>query len=51
VVLAGTVVEPNSIYGGIPAKKLKEMDKENKEMLGRIAGNYTTYASWFKSEK
>ncbi|MEO9485409.1 MAG: gamma carbonic anhydrase family protein [Ekhidna sp.] len=50
VVLAGTVVEENSVYGGIPGKKLKSMDKENKEMLGRIAGNYAMYASWFKSE-
>lgn len=50
VVLAGTIVEPNSVYGGIPAKKLKEMDDENKEMLGRIAGNYSMYAGWFKSK-
>ncbi len=49
VVLAGTVVDENSVYGGIPAKKLKEMDEGNKEMLGRIAGNYTMYAGWFKS--
>ena len=50
VVLAGTIVEPNSVYGGIPARKLKEMDDENKEMLGRIAGNYSMYAGWFKSK-
>ena len=50
VVKAGTIVEPDSVYGGIPARKLKEMDKENKEMLGRIAGNYNLYASWFKNK-
>lgn len=50
VVLSGTVVEPNSVYGGTPAKKLKEMDAENQEMLGRIAGNYKLYASWFKQK-
>lgn len=50
VVLAGTVVEPNSVYGGIPAKKLKTMDDSNKEMLGRIAGNYSMYAGWFKEK-
>ena len=50
VVLAGTVVDENSVYGGTPAKKLKEMDEENKGMLGRIAGNYSMYAGWFKSE-
>ena len=48
VVLAGSVVEENSVYGGIPGKKLKSMDEENKEMLGRIAGNYNMYAGWFK---
>ncbi|MEO1254618.1 MAG: gamma carbonic anhydrase family protein [Bacteroidota bacterium] len=48
VVLAGSVVEENSVYGGVPGKKLKAMDEENKEMLGRIAGNYAMYASWFK---
>lgn len=50
VVLAGTTVEENSVYGGIPAKKIKEMDMENKEMLARIAGNYSMYSSWFKKD-
>lgn len=51
VVLGGTIVEENSVYGGAPAKKLKEMDTDNRQMLARIAGSYTTYASWFKQEK
>ncbi|MEO9870490.1 gamma carbonic anhydrase family protein [Ekhidna sp.] len=51
VVLAGTVVDENSVYGGIPGKKLKTMDEENKEMLSRIAGNYSMYASWFKNQE
>lgn len=50
VVLAGTVVEENSVYGGVPGKKLKSMDEENKKMLARIAGNYKMYASWFKEK-
>ena len=48
VVLANQVITPNSVYGGIPAKKLKEAGNENKEMLERIARNYSMYASWFK---
>ncbi len=48
VVLVGTEVEPNSVYGGIPGEKIKTMDNENKEMLSRIASSYATYASWFK---
>jgi len=47
VVLAGTVVEPNTVYAGTPAKKVKAVDEKNKEMLGKIAGNYKMYASWF----
>ena len=27
----------------------KTMDHANKEMLGRIAGNYKIYADWFDS--
>lgn len=48
VVLAGTVVEENSVFGGIPGKKLKTMDENNKTMLNRIASSYKMYASWFK---
>ncbi|MFT6882432.1 MAG: carbonic anhydrase/acetyltransferase-like protein (isoleucine patch superfamily) [Marinoscillum sp.] len=51
VVLAGTIVESNSIYGGIPAKKIKELDEKNKEMLKRISNNYLKYAGWFKDEE
>ncbi|REE02130.1 gamma carbonic anhydrase family protein [Marinoscillum furvescens] len=51
VVLEGTVVEANSIYAGVPAKKVKEVDGKNKEMLKRIAGNYLKYANWFKNEQ
>ncbi len=51
VVLEGTIVESNSIYGGIPAKKIKELDEKNKEMLKRISNNYLKYAGWFKDEE
>ncbi|MEQ9307772.1 MAG: gamma carbonic anhydrase family protein [Marinoscillum sp.] len=48
VVLEGTIVEENSIYAGVPAKKVKDVDGKNREMLIRIAGNYLKYANWFK---
>lgn len=48
VVKPGTVVEKNEVFAGIPAKKLKNTDLENKKMLSRIAQNYPLYASWFK---
>lgn len=49
VVLEGTVVEPASIYAGVPAKKVKDIepDKISGE-IDRIANNYVKYASWFE---
>jgi len=47
VVLAGTVVEGNSIYAGMPAKKIKEVGPEMKEVFSRTANNYIMYAKWF----
>ncbi len=51
VILAGTVVENNSVFGGIPGKRLKSTDEDNKEMLGRISRNYSIYAGWFKKKE
>ncbi|MEM6643431.1 MAG: gamma carbonic anhydrase family protein [Bacteroidota bacterium] len=50
VVLAGTIVENDAVYGGTPAKKIKNVDPNNREMVNRIATNYTKYASWFQSQ-
>ncbi|MEX1192157.1 MAG: gamma carbonic anhydrase family protein [Brumimicrobium sp.] len=51
VVLENTVCEPNSIYAGIPAKKVKELSKELFENeIQRIAKNYKMYSSWFEDE-
>lgn len=44
-----TVTEPNSIYAGIPAKKIKDISSELIENeIRRIADNYIMYAGWFK---
>ena len=51
LVLTGTIVEPNSIYGGVPAKKIKDIEPEQtKEMINKIANNYLMYACWYKEE-
>jgi carbonic anhydrase/acetyltransferase-like protein (isoleucine patch superfamily) len=51
VVLENTVIEAGSIYGGVPAKKIKDISQE---LIGgeinRIANNYLMYSSWFKEE-
>lgn len=48
VVLEGTVCEGGSVYAGVPAKKVKNINPGMIEgEIGRIANNYTRYAGWF----
>jgi carbonic anhydrase/acetyltransferase-like protein (isoleucine patch superfamily) len=52
IVLSGTKIEPGSIYGGNPAKRLKDVNPEQaSEMIEGIARNYKMYASWFKPDE
>lgn len=49
VVLQGTKIEGGTVYAGIPAKKVKTLEKELLEgEINRIAQNYSKYASWYK---
>ena len=49
VIIENTFVEPNSIYGGIPAKKIKNIDQsKSKKEIKRIAKNYLIYSNWYK---
>ena len=49
VVLENTRVEAGSIYAGVPARKVKQLDEATfKDQNERIANNYVKYASWFK---
>ncbi len=49
IVLEGTIVESGTIYGGVPAKKIKEIEKKHsREMIERIANNYIFYSDWYK---
>jgi carbonic anhydrase/acetyltransferase-like protein (isoleucine patch superfamily) len=49
VVLEGTVCEPGSIYAGVPARKVKDIDEEMIHgEINRIANNYVRYADWFR---
>jgi carbonic anhydrase/acetyltransferase-like protein (isoleucine patch superfamily) len=46
-----TIVESGSVYAGVPAKKIKSIDKNLLEgQVNRIANSYQMYASWFKEE-
>ena len=45
----GTIVESGSVYAGLPAKKIKNLNKDlQKNEIIRIAKNYLLYASWYK---
>ncbi len=49
IVLQNTIVEPNSIYAGTPAKKIKDLDRSTSSgEIKRIAANYMKYAEWYK---
>ena len=49
LILSGTIVEPNSIYAGVPAKKVKDIEPDQtKEMIEKIANNYLMYAGWYE---
>jgi len=49
LVSKNTIVKTGSVYAGIPAKKIKDID--NDLIVGeiqRIAESYTMYAGWYK---
>lgn len=49
LVSKGTVVESGSVYAGVPARKIKDIDKELLEgEIERIANSYNMYAGWYK---
>ena len=52
VVTQNTVVESGSIYAGVPARKVKDIDaSEFAGEIGRISNNYVMYSGWFKDEQ
>lgn len=51
VLLEGTRVESGSIYGGVPAKKIKDLTPQHfKTLTEKISTNYIMYSGWFKEE-
>lgn len=48
VVLSRTVIGPNELWGGAPAKFIKMVEPEKaKEMNRKIANNYLMYSQWY----
>lgn len=49
VVSKNTIVKSGSVYAGVPAKKIKDIDRDLVEgEIKRIAESYTMYAGWYK---
>lgn len=49
VVTEGTKVESGTIYGGVPARKIKDIPTDLiSGQIERIANHYCIYAGWFK---
>jgi carbonic anhydrase/acetyltransferase-like protein (isoleucine patch superfamily) len=49
LVLSRTVIEPGTLWAGVPAKFIKKVPPEqSKELNQKIANGYLMYAQWFK---
>ena len=52
VITQNTVVGAGTIWAGVPAKKVKDIDQSNfAGEIERISNNYVMYSSWFKEEE
>jgi carbonic anhydrase/acetyltransferase-like protein (isoleucine patch superfamily) len=48
LITEGTVVESGSVWGGLPARKIKDIDQSLLEgQVNRISRNYNMYAGWY----
>ena len=51
VVTQNTVVPSGTIYAGVPARKVKDIDASDfAGEIERISNNYVMYSSWFKED-
>lgn len=51
VVLQGTHIPAGTVWAGVPARQVKEIDERlQKGEIERIAQNYVKYSSWFKDD-
>ena len=48
VVLENTLCESGFLYAGTPAKKIKPITDQQRELLNKLPDNYIMYADWFK---
>lgn len=49
LVLSNTIIEPYTLWGGVPAKFIKKVNPaQSKKLNQKIANGYLMYASWYK---
>ena len=52
LVLSNAQLEPDSLYAGIPARRIREVTPEQREeIVRRTARDYMLYASWYGEEQ
>lgn len=51
IILENTICESGHLYAGVPAKKIKPLTDEQKEMLNKLPQNYIMYSGWFTPEQ
>jgi carbonic anhydrase/acetyltransferase-like protein (isoleucine patch superfamily) len=51
LITEGTIVESGSVWAGLPARKVKDIDQSLLEgQVNRISKNYNMYASWYDQD-
>ena len=51
LVLSNTMIEPGTLWAGVPTKFIKKIPiEQSKELNQKIANGYLMYASWFKED-
>lgn len=51
LVRAGTHIEPYTVWAGVPAKKVKDLPPEQREMGKKNAEGYLLYKTWYEDKK
>lgn len=47
IVLENTICESGYLYAGIPARKIKPLTTQQKDLLNELPSRYIMYSSWF----
>ena len=52
VVLSNTKIPPYTLWAGVPAKYVKDVEPhQTNEMNRKIAHNYAMYSGWYKEDE